>query len=243
MITQTDETELAPFGVEPVTDTARVCETWTGSDYNVEVVQVGRSEPASDYAEDIKTVVYQNGATTAYDAYGNFVESQPDVGGTSFDFVAADETERQASYNDPYYGVLASSDPNCVEGCALMSRSELPSAAASAGPIRRAALKALLKGRAEIAPSPEGFRQFEYIASNGDREIISVDPVTELIRRREYADAQGTLRADMAWTAWRGKYVRDRMEILSDELVRGKRYRSRTIVVIRNMEWNPALVK
>src|SRR5205823_7691553 len=36
-ITQTDETELQPYGVEPVTDTARICEQWTGSDYNAEV--------------------------------------------------------------------------------------------------------------------------------------------------------------------------------------------------------------
>lgn len=243
VVTQTNEAELAPYEVEAVTDTARVCETWTGSDYNVEVVQVGSSEPPSEYSEDIKTVVYQSGATTAYDVYGNFAASQPDVGPTSFDFVAADDSERQASYNDPYYGVMASEDPNCVEGCLLMSMSGEVSAPATIPGIRRAALKGLLKGKTEIAPSAEGFRRFEHITASGDRSITSIDPVTELIRRREFWDVRGSLRAELTWSRVRGKYVRDRMELISDELVRGRRHTSRTLVLIGNMQWNPAFVK
>jgi hypothetical protein len=243
VVTQTNEAELAPYEVEAVTDTARICETWTGSDYNVEVVQLGSSEPPSDYAEDIKTVVYQNGTTTAYDVYGNFAESQPDVGATSFDFVAADDSERQASYNDPYYGVMASEDPNCTEGCLLMSVSGESSAPAANPGIRRGALKGLLKGKTEIAPSAEGFRRFEQVSARGDRSIISIDPVTELIRRRELWSGGGSLRAELTWARVQNKYVRDRMEMISDELVGTKRYTSRTLVLIRNLHWNPAFVK
>lgn len=104
VITETNDAELATYEVAVMTDTARVCQTWTGNDYNVEVTQIGSSEPATDYAEDIKTVVYQNGVTTAYDVYNNFAESQPDIGPVSFDFVAATASEKQASYEDPYYG-------------------------------------------------------------------------------------------------------------------------------------------
>lgn len=101
VITETNDAELAAYDVEPLTDTASVCQTWTGSDYQVEVTQIGSSEPASDFAEDIKTAVYQNGTTSAYDANGIFAESQPDIGPTGFEFVAATEEEKQVHSTIP----------------------------------------------------------------------------------------------------------------------------------------------
>src|SRR4051812_41613853 len=168
-ITQTDEGELAPYGVEPRTDTAHICEQWTGSDYNAEITQVGSSEPPSDYSEDVKTVVYQAGATTAYDQSGTPVESPSGVGADSFEFVAATSDERQASYSDPYYAVMGDPTPTHCSNppCADMNRivaDVIPGAIGS--PVSRVAVVQLLKNKTEIGLSAEGYRQFRGIAAN-----------------------------------------------------------------------------
>ncbi|MGI8619883.1 MAG: hypothetical protein ACR2L6_12485 [Gemmatimonadaceae bacterium] len=245
VITQTNDAELAAYEVETLTDTASVCETWTGSDYNVEVTQIGSSEPASDFSEDIKTAVYQNGTTSAYDNLGGFAESQPDVGPTGFEFVAATAEEKQASYNDPYYGVMASSDPACaVPPCALQNSAPSHAAGVGIGPeLRRPALKALLKGKAELGLSPEGYRRFRQLSPNGDEVTISVDPVTELIRRQEIRNARGRIVAELNWSRVREKYVRDRMDVVSEEVLNGRTLVSRTTVLLTDMKWDPTLVK
>lgn len=245
VITETNDAELAPYEVGPMTDTARVCETWTGSDYQVEVTQIGSSEPATDYAEDIKTVVYQNGTTSAYDAYNGFAESQPDVGPTSFELVAATESERQASYQDPYYGVVASQDPNCSTSCAAYNRAGaeipgIPSIPEIPG-LRRKALKALLRGKSEIAPSAEGYRRFRETAADGSETTISVDPVTELIRRQEISNPRVRIVADLRWSKVRSKYVRDRMDVVSEEIVAGKSLVSRSTIRLTDVQWNASL--
>lgn len=243
VITQTNDAELTEYDVEPLTDTASVCQTWTGSDYNVEVTQTGSSEPASDFSEDIKTAIYQSGTTSAYDAYGSYAESQPDVGPTGFEFVAATAEEKQASYNDPYYGVMASSDPACaVPPCALQS-SAPGAASAGVAPLRRPALKALLKGKTEVGLSAEGFRRFHQSSPNGEEVTISVDPLTELIRRQEIRNARGRIVAELNWSRVREKYVRDRMDIVSEEVVNGRTLVSRTTVLLRDVKWDQALVK
>jgi len=250
-ITQTNEAELAAFGVEPLTDTAQVCETWTGGDYQVEVTQIGSSEPVSDFSENVKTVIYQNGATSAYNASGSLMASQADVGVTSFEFVAATPDETQASYSDPYYGVIQNSQnctpspgaPTCPVFLRQLDQSQGVAQASLDRPLSRAVLKHLLKGKQEITPSIEGYRRFHKVEANGDETTISIDPVTELIRRRESKTGKGITRSDLTWTEQRGKFVRDRLDMVSDEVVRGKRMLSRTSVVLRNVQWDPALVK
>jgi len=246
-ITQTNEAELTAHGVEPTTDTAHICETWTGSDYQAEVTQIGSSEPPSDFSEDVKTVVYQNGATSAYNATGTLLETQP-VGATSFEFVAATEDERQASYSDPYYGVVqANHECDTPPTCVYIRQAEIASAGGTQDvvqvPFKRLVLKHLLKGRAEIAPSIEGWRRFRKVEANGDETTISVDPLRELIRRQESKTKNGTTRADLTWVEFRGKYVRERLEMVNDETVRSKRRVSSTSVVLRNVQWDPGLIK
>ena len=244
VITQTSDAELAEYGVEPLTDTASVCQTWTGSDYKVEVTQIGSSEPVSDFSEDIVTAVYQNGATTAYDTYGSYAESQPDVGPTGFEFVAATEEEKQASYSDPYYGVMASSDPACaVPPCALQNSGPVDATVAGVGSqnLRRPALRALLKGKDEIRRSLEGYRQFRQILPTGDQVTISLDPDTELIRRQEIRNVRGRIVAELNWSRVREKYVRDRMDVVSEEMINGRPVVSRTTILLKDVRWGQTL--
>ncbi len=249
-ITQTNEAELTPYGVEPATDTARVCEAWTGNDYSVEITQIGSSEPASDYAEDVMTTIYQSGVTSAYDAVGSLIDTESSVGATSFEFVAATAEEQQASYSEPYYAVIGDpspthcSNPPCADMNVQVGNGKAGDVVTpAASPIARRALRHLIAGKTEIVPSVEGFRRFRRVETNGDETVISVDPVTELIRRHELKTNLGTTRADLTWSLVRGKFVRDRMDVVSDETIGSKRLSSRTTVLLRNVYWNPALVK
>lgn len=246
-ITQTDEAELAQHGVEATTDTAQVCESWTGNDYQVEVTEIGSSEPPSDFAEDVKTTVYQYGATSAYDGSGSFVDSQPDVGVNGFEFMAATPQEQQASYDEPYYGVIQNSANCTTPPCPVLNRQATVSTSATQAsvgePFKRLVLRHLLEGMSETTPSVEGYRRFRRVAANGEETTISVDPITELIRRQESKTNTGTTRADLTWTELRGKYVRDRLDMVSDEMIGSKRMLSKTSVVLRNVQWDPALVK
>lgn len=254
-ITQTDETELAPFGVEPVTDTVRICEQWTGNDYNAEITQIGSSEPASDYAEDVGTTIYQGGSTSVYDGAGNLMAAPEGVGANSFEFVAATQDEQQASYNEPYYAVIQDPDPvHCSNPpCADMNvnvgvrNTANPRAGVSTTgvpiPLRRRVLRYVLNGKTEIAPSIEGFRQFRGISPTGEETTISIDPITELIRRQEIKTAERTVRADLTWTLTNGKFVRDQMDVVGDEVVGGRRVSSRTRILLRNVRWDPSAVR
>jgi len=246
-ITQTDETELASFGVEAVTDTARICEQWTGSDYNGEITQIGSSEPASDYSEDVGTVIYQAGTTSSYDAAGTQIEGPGNVGATSFEFVAATPDEQQASYNEPYYAVIQ--DPNPVH----CSNPPCPQYDIKIGaptthdivvtPLRRIVLRYLLNGKTEIAPSLEGFRQFRGVSANGEETTIAIDPTTELIRRQEVKTLNATVRADLTWSLMNGKYVREQMDVVGEDIIGGRRVSSKTTILLRNVHWDPAAVR
>jgi hypothetical protein len=247
-ITQTNETELAAYGVEAVTDTARICEQWTGNDYNGEITLAGSSEPASDYAEDVGTVIYQNGATTVYDRAGNQMDGPAGVGANSFDFVAATPDEQQASYNEPYYAVVQDPDPvHCSNPPCAQQNVQVGGRSNDvtipANPIRRSVLKALLRNKTEIAPSLEGFRQFRSVTPAGEETVLSIDPITELIRRQEVNSAKSRVRADMKWSLINGKFVREEMNVTGTEVINGREISSLTRVQIRNLAWNPDALK
>jgi hypothetical protein len=249
-ITQTDETELSPFGVEAVTDTARICEQWTGSDYNAEITKIGSSEPPSDYAEDVGTVIYQAGTTSDYDGSGSQMEGPGSVGANSFEFVAATSDEQQASYNEPYYAVIQDPDPvHCSNPpCAQMNRVAMNRDVGVTGavgpiPLRRPVLKFLLNGKTEIEPSAEGFRQFRGVSATGEETTIAIDPITELIRRQEVKTATAAVRADLTWVLRNGKFVRDQMDVVGDETIGGRHVTSRTRILLRNVHWDPTAIR
>jgi len=101
-ITKLVDTELGNYGVPTQTDTVQVCETWTGSDYKARIEQIGSSEPASEYAENIKAVEFVNGNAQTFNVTGATNDAAENVGVSAFDVVQATEAERDASYNEPY---------------------------------------------------------------------------------------------------------------------------------------------
>lgn len=248
--TMTDSAALA-YGAPAQTDTANVCETWTGSDYTMQVTQTGSSEPVSEYSEDVKTVLYTNGQTTPYAADNTATETASDVGTTSFDFGQATASEQQASYNDPYYGIAQDSahtpcpgDPTAIVCNGTPSSTARRSSSATAPlagtglllehHLQRKALRALMSDKEEILPSIEGFRRFRSIT--GDQEVIlGVDPVTELIRTQETNAPDGHVMARLSWRLENGRFIRHRMEIDSDELINGKTVRSFAVVSLTNV--------
>lgn len=246
LITKMTDSAALSYGAPAQTDTAQVCETWTGSDYQVQITQTGSSEPVSEYSEDVKTVVYSSGQTTPYAADGAAMESASGVGTTAFDFGQATAAEQQASYNDPYYGVTQGST---LAGCpgnptAIVCDGTTPATAqqrSSGVPsvlrehnLRRRALRALMSDKDEIAPSAEGYRRFRSVA--GEQEtIIGIDPVTELIRTQDTNGPDGHTQAKLFWRLENGGYVRHRMEIDSDEVISGKTVRTSAVVSLANV--------
>lgn len=242
-ITQTNETELAPYEVEAVTDTAHICEGWTGSDYNGEITQIGSSEPTSDYAEDVGTVIYQTGTTSDYDKNGSQMEGPGGVGATSFEFVAATPDEQQASYNEPYYAVIQDPDPVHCSNEPCMDMDVLVGVPGAPQPLRRLFLRSLTKSMTEIGLSPEGYRQFRGTSSSGEEETLSIDPLTELIRRQEVRSANSYVRADMTWSLINGKFVRELMEVTGDDLIGNRHVTSTTRITLRNVQWDASALK
>lgn len=138
---------------------------------------------------------------------------------------------------------MATSDPACaVPPCALQS-SAATDVSGIGSAVRRPALKALLKGKAELGLSPEGYRQFRNVSSTGDETTISIDPVTELIRRQEIRNARGRIVAELSWSRVREKYVRDRMDVMSEDMVNGRILVSRTTLLLRDVKWDQAQVR
>ena len=250
-ITQTDESELAPYGVLAITDTVSICEHWTGSDYSGEITQIGSSEAASDYQEDVKTVVYETGGTSAYDVAGNTIEAASGVGANSFEFVAATPDEQQASVNDPFYAIEADPNPvHCsVPPCPVQLRAAGIRVVDPAKPhsdllvpLHRSVFTYLLRGMALIAPSAEGFLQFRRTSAAGEEVTLSIDPVTELIRRQETRTSKGSNRADLTWTLQNGKYVRNQMDITTQDVVGAKTFTSHTRVLLTDVRWDPSVI-
>ena len=250
--TMTDSAALN-YGAPSQTDTAHVCETWTGSDYQIQVTQTGSSEPVSEYSEDVKTVVYANGFTTPYAADNGAMEAGSAVGATAFEFGQATSAEQQASYNDPYYGVAQDTvvadcpqDPKAdVCGASAGSTSSGPSAASASTAdipiprehgLRRKALRALLSDKDEISPSVEGYRRFRSVV--GDEEtIVGVDPITELMRTQEASNPHGYVKARLFWRIENSRYIRHRMEIDSHKLINGKQVASTAVVSLSNVRF------
>jgi hypothetical protein len=110
-------------------------------------------------------------------------------------------------------------------------------------PLRRIFLRSLTKGMMEIALSPEGYRQFRGNYPNGDEVTLSVDPLTELIRRQEVKSAKSYVRADLTWSLINGKFVRELMDVTGDDLIGDRHVTSTTRITLRNVQWDPSALK
>ena len=221
------DADLAAYGVPEITEAERTCETWTGSDYRLYVQDTGSSETDPAVTNDVKTSWYEYGAVRGFDAQGVQIGTAETVAADAFAFGRATAAEKQASYNDPYYGIYQNgnpepcpNDPNAIicDGSGTYSRSPSGlsfSVATGNGMVltrnpdahkvgkkehglKRKALRALLASSDEIKRSGEGHRRFRSVTDT-EETIITVDPGTELIVGQEVTHPHGKTKAKLKW--------------------------------------------
>lgn len=244
MISTDDDSLMAAYDIMRTVDTVDVCETWTGSDYQYEALMVGSSDNV-DIVDDVQSVSYASGYITGYNAYGGTTVSSVEAGGTSLDFLNADEPTRQASYDYPYYGVSAPDD-GCMGCVALTNRTPAESGAKSSSGsgmsgmpfgrhgLTRVAVRALVNGAEEMPRSREGWRRFRKSGAE-ETTIFSVHPQTQLIVAEEIAGRTDTMIVRHSWRRVAGGYVRDRSDTEIVESIAGKRIRNRSTIVFQNV--------
>lgn len=253
--------ELADYEVPTQTDTAHVCESWTGNDYSARITAAGSSEPASEFSDSTAAVAYDAGRTTSLDAMGApTVDGTEVIGTDAFDVVQATAAERQASYDAPYYGVYSGGGgggggggDECLDcevgrtqpSANMMVRRDVStSTVGSLGDsvvqrfvrhgLTRRGVRALVDDKDEIAPSLTGRRRFRSVS--GDEEtVIEIDPLTQLMVSQASSSPRGRTQATLHWARRDGGYVRERLDVESEELVDGKLRRGRATVVITNL--------
>jgi hypothetical protein len=107
------------FGIPTGDEEIRVCEAWTGSDYTWSYDVLGTVESMQTVTQPVQSTSYAYGSVTGYNSSGAQVDAAMPVNGTLFDLMNADAATRQASYDDPYYGIRANGlcDDPSLPGC------------------------------------------------------------------------------------------------------------------------------
>lgn len=97
-----EDPELAEDGLPlATTEDVSICQTWTGSDYQYQVVTTNDTEDASSAVPDtVQSAAFAGGHLLAGDAAGNLVAQEP-IDATLFDAMNSAQELRDASYDDP----------------------------------------------------------------------------------------------------------------------------------------------
>jgi hypothetical protein len=231
---------MAQYGIPNSVDTVDVCESWNGTDYNYQASAVGSSDNVSGLIDSVQTTQYQNGQVTGYTPSGNEATSSMSTGGSSFDFVYADNGTRQASADYPYYGIGAPDEGSClhppcpvtsvlssfdrVDASSVRPTQDNASTTAPFGKhgLKRHGVRALVDDAEEISRSPEGFRRFRFV-NNGETHIRSIDPVSELLTAEESTGPKTHMVTKHEWKRVPEGYVRSRSQYELTEEIGGKK--------------------
>ncbi len=262
MITEEQDSLMAPYGIPNSVDTVDTCEAWTGSDYQYQATAIGSSDDVQPFVDSVQTTIYQSGYVTGYTPSGSPSAPATSVGSTAFDMLYASSSLRQASYDYPYYGVSSPDPSACLKPpCpifmratsdrALPTSSRPASASASAPPafakhgLSRLGIRALVDDAEELSPSGNGDRRFRSVGTN-ETIIRSIDPKTQLLVAEESATSTDTLRTTHFWTAVKGGYVREHSVIQSVEQINGRRIKNQATITFQGVRINdvafPSLV-
>ncbi len=258
VITNETDSLMTAYGIGTSSDTVDVCESWTGSDYDYQVSGAGSSDNVPGFADTVQTIAYQGGYVAGYTQSGAPAANPTNVG-TLFDFALADNPTRQASYDDPYYGVSSHDPSTCLQPpCPVMSRvaptAPTPTGGASHANLQpqlrssivsqdtlfrrfgisRRGVRALVNESQELTPSTKGYRRFQTV--KGEMTIVrSVDPVTELLMGEESTAPGETMTVTHKWTKVLGGYLLDRSDYVSTETIERRQIRSFGSVQIKNL--------
>lgn len=242
-----------------VTEEVQVCQTWTGWDYQFQVVTTSNTEDATNEVPDtVQSAAFSGGQLLAGDASMNLV-GQEQVDATLFDAVNAPQDLRDASFDDPYYGVSGGGgggsncpDPQQIQ-CEYAELVEGGPAAAAAGRferhgIKRRGVRALLDHAEELPVIVPALRRFLVRRGEGTTEY-HVDRRSQLVVR-EIHDSPGlSLTVSHEWreslskrppnsTAPWPNFVRQRTNIEARERVGDRDVLSRTTITYRRVVVN-----
>ena len=106
-VTLTFDSLLHANGIPIVFDSALVCMTWTGSDYEYREQTLESSDWWGTEVPSETGLQYEAGTLTALDASGVPIGDPESINGSAMDFIAADGDTRIAVFDDPYYAIRA----------------------------------------------------------------------------------------------------------------------------------------
>lgn len=237
LVTNEYDSQLEPYGLAQTTDTATVCETWTGNDYKVYAKVTGSSDNIAGYVEDVHGADYQSGSITPFAANDAPAGPTSSVAPTAFDLMRADNAQRQASYDDPYYGVRAVG--SCTSGAVVCQAAMqlLGESNAVSTPVQRRGVRKLVGGALELPRGADLFRRFRRVKGDVVQEYL-LHPVTELLVGEEYATPSSRISTRHTWKRVAKGWVRDRTEIVSSEWIAGKEVTGHTTVTFLNIQTN-----
>lgn len=259
MTVSEDDAEMDELGYDAVHhEEVEVCQSWNGSDYAHRVTTISDSDEWNGQtADDARTRLYSGGRMAALDSYGSEVAAvhvEPNL----FDALGTPPEIRQASYDDPWYGITGGGgggercpDPTQIN-CEPMQTivDGVPGAspggqARGGGPLTRRGIRALLAGAQEIDATDPSTRRFvKFVA--GVRTEYVVDRRAELILRESFQTDSLTQVTEHKWQPsltrrpshisrpW-PNFVKASTTITVEEMVEGAPRRSRTELRFRNV--------
>ena len=255
-----EDPELAAEGLPlEVTEEVQVCQTWTGSDYQFQVVTTSNTENATnDVPETIQSAAFTGGQLLAGDASMNLVGQEP-VDATLFDAVNATPDLRDASFDDPYYGVSGGGGggSNCPDPQQIVCdvQPTLVEGGPAAAPgrferhgIKRRGVRALLDQAEELPAVVPALRRFLVRRGEGTTEY-HLDRNSQLVVREIHSAPGQTLTVAHEWQESLSKrpqnskapwpnFVRRRTNIEARERVGDRDVLSRTTITYRRVTVN-----
>lgn len=254
-----EDPELAAEGLPlEVTEEVQVCQTWTGSDYQFQVVTSSNTENATnEVPETIQSAAFTGGQLLAGDASMNLVGQEP-IDATLFDAVNATPDLRDASFDDPYYGVSGGGGggSNCPDPQQIQcEQPEIREGGPVAAPgrferhgIQRRGVRALLDQAEELPAVVPAQRRFLVRRGEGTTEY-HVDRKSQLVVREIHSAPGQTLTVAHEWQESLSKrpqsskapwpnFVRRRTNIEARERVGDRDVLSRTTITYRRVTVN-----
>jgi hypothetical protein len=233
-----DDPIMHPYGEGYSSETLNVCETWVGNDYNVYAQVASSTDNEPDVTDEVQGSNYQSGSITPYGEDQAAITEPVHVANSAFDLMVADANLRQASYDDPYYGIRSGDSGGCGQFDCIqqIDPGAKNNAVVAITPITRRGVRALIGQTTELPPGPATRR---FLKKNGDVETIySVDPLTQLLVGEELISPTQHLVGQFFWRKVAKGWVRDHSEIVSTELIDGKPVTSKSTVTISNFQTN-----
>lgn len=194
-----EDLEVTEFDMPSSTsETQEVCETWTGSDYTFSSTTLSESDSDPNVPEPVERADYQNDQLTPMTAGGVPVENPASVEPTLFDLLNASQDLRDASFDEPYYGIYGGggggnecppSDPYCNNETNLIPADDemrpVVPPRYSRHNVGRPGVRALIERADEISPLPEGHRRFRRQLQGATLTYV-IHPKTQLLLEEEY---------------------------------------------------------